>query len=645
MSKQYEKLKGLLKELFQLDQPDLDFGLYRIMHAKSKEITQFLDKDLLPQVKAEFARHESGETTELKEKLDKRIKMRQELGDDPDQDAEVQRLRAEITGSGSSPGQLESEVYDHLYGFFRRYYSDGDFLSKRVYKPGVYAIPYEGEEVKLHWANADQYYIKTSEYLRDYAFRLRPDDDEKPMRVHFRLADVAEGEHGNVKAAEGNDRVFILAPEYDPDDPESGAESAADDDSDDAPERHNFIEEEAGEQGEELVVRFEYRKATTKDWPESNRKGQKNPPTQKDLLEIAEVRVAAFFATKKTKPNNENWKDALAAAHTKANGEKADYSRLRANLNRYVARNTFDYFIHKDLGGFLYRELDFYIKNEVMHLDDITDETQTVLRVEQYLSKIRVIRRVAGKIIAFLAQLEDFQKKLWLKKKFVIEVNYCISLNRIPADLYAEIGSNEKQIDEWVLLFGIDAIKKDLHQPGFARPLSSEFLTVFNYLPIDTRHFSRELTDRIVSTMHQYDDASTGLVVNGENFQAVNLIGRQLQKQVSAMYLDPPYNTDAGPITYKNGFRSSSWIALFENRLSVAKSVLADESIICVTIDDFESHNLRFLLDQYFGEDRLLGVVPIKNNPAGRTGTVGNGTGISGGNQDVVDLVGETRNP
>ncbi|MFN2308968.1 MAG: hypothetical protein ABR553_04435, partial [Gammaproteobacteria bacterium] len=50
-------------------------------------------------------------------------------------------------------------------------YSEGDFLAKRVYKPGVYAIPYEGEEVKLHWTNKDQYYIKTSEYLRDYRQR------------------------------------------------------------------------------------------------------------------------------------------------------------------------------------------------------------------------------------------------------------------------------------------------------------------------------------------------------------------------------------------------------------------------------------------------------------------------------------------
>lgn len=81
----------------------------------------------------------------------------------------------------------------------------------------------------------------------------------------------------------------------------------------------------------------------------------------------------------------------------KADGETAEYSRLEAHLRRYTARNTFDYFIHKDLGGFLRRELDFYIKNEVMHLDDV--ENETAAKVEQYLSKIKVVRRIAGKVI------------------------------------------------------------------------------------------------------------------------------------------------------------------------------------------------------------------------------------------------------
>jgi adenine-specific DNA-methyltransferase len=40
--------------------------------------------------------------------------------------------------------ELESSVYSHLFEFFNRYYDDGDFISERHYKEGVYAIPYEG---------------------------------------------------------------------------------------------------------------------------------------------------------------------------------------------------------------------------------------------------------------------------------------------------------------------------------------------------------------------------------------------------------------------------------------------------------------------------------------------------------------------
>ena len=49
MSAQFVKLKTLLREIFQLDQPDLDFGIYRILHARSAEIGKFLDEELLPQ--------------------------------------------------------------------------------------------------------------------------------------------------------------------------------------------------------------------------------------------------------------------------------------------------------------------------------------------------------------------------------------------------------------------------------------------------------------------------------------------------------------------------------------------------------------------------------------------------------------------
>ncbi len=113
--KSFEKLKTKLAELFQLDQADLDFGIYRIMNARRDEINLFLEKNLLPQVREAFGEYKSSDKAKIQ----------------------------------------EEDVYDHLYSFFSRYYDEGDFISLRRYKEGVYAIPYEGEEVKLHWANHD----------------------------------------------------------------------------------------------------------------------------------------------------------------------------------------------------------------------------------------------------------------------------------------------------------------------------------------------------------------------------------------------------------------------------------------------------------------------------------------------------------
>ena len=581
MSQKFEKLKTLLKELFQLDQPDLDFGLYRIMHAKSAEVTQFLDKDLLPQVQQAFGLYKTADKAELEKELAKAIEQAQSLGADPETLPKVKDLRAKLTNDAVDIGGLENEVYDHLFSFFRRYYSEGDFLAKRVYRPGVYAIPYEGEEVKLHWANRDQYYIKTSEYLRDYAFRLKPDDAAKPMRVHFRLVDAAEGEHGNVKAAEGKDRVFILAAE-------------------------NFIAEEDGD----LVLRFAYRPATLTDWPESEREGKKKPPAQKDLTASAVSRVLAVTDAAFT-----SWIAELAKPHVNLNGEAPGHSRLEGHLKRYTARNTFDYFIHKDLGGFLRRELDFYVKNEVMHLDDI--ESETAPRVEQYLSKIKVIRRIASKVIDFLAQLEDFQKKLWLKKKFVVQTQYCITLDRISGEFYPEIAANDAQREEWVQLFAIDQIKGDLTTPAYSAPLSIKFMKAFQTLMVDTRHFEDGFLQRVLGDIDAIDANLDGVLFEGENSQALAIAQAKYARQIDCVYIDPPYNTDASAIDYKNGYKSSSWMSLMNDRLRLSRPIMTEAGVLIAAIDDEQQRELNFLIGDNF-DGRILGTVVVRANPSGR---------------------------
>ncbi|MBX3329036.1 MAG: site-specific DNA-methyltransferase [Nitrospira sp.] len=577
MSQKYEKLKTLLKELFQLDQPDLDFGLYRIMHAKAGEVTQFLEKDLLPQVREAFSLYKTADKAELEKELATAIEQAQGLGVDPETTQKVKDLRAKLANDAVDIGALEQEVYDHLYSFFRRYYSEGDFLAKRVYKPGVYAIPYEGEEVKLHWANKDQYYIKTSEYLREYSFQcsmfsvqeegqLKTESlkTEHSRRVHFRLVEATEGEHGNVKEAAGKDRRFKLAP---------------------AP----FAAVEGGE----LVIRFTY---------------EPDPAKQKELNTAAEAAILGL-----NDATLADWLKAMGAKHIRSDGTVSDATRLRVHLDRYTARNTFDYFIHKDLGCFLRRELDFYIKNEVMHLDDV--ESETTARVEQYLSKIKVIRRIAGKIIAFLAQLEDFQKKLWLKKKFVVQTDYCITLGCIPKEFYPEIAANDAQRQDWIRLFAIDEIKGEATKMGYSVPLTVEFLKHNRNLILDTQFWPQDFKDRLIAALPAIDDSVSGVLVCGDNRHALDLLRCRFRKQVKCIYIDPPYNTGEDDFPYKDSYQHSSWMCMMKERAELARSFMANDALFAAQIGDDEAARLRLVLDDVFAERKNSAVVRrgIKN--------------------------------
>jgi adenine-specific DNA-methyltransferase len=398
MATKLDQLKSKLRELFQLDRPDLDFGFYRIMHAKQDEIEKFLDKDLLPQVQAGLAALKTGGGDELAEA----IKQAEALGVDPDTVPKVKELKAKL-GEPVDLAKTEDAIYSHLYRFFSRYYDAGDFISMRRYKEGVYAIPYEGEEVVLHWANKDQYYIKSSENLRDYTVKLA-EGDTAP-RLHFKLVE-ADIEKDNRKAADDKKRLFIFNPET------------------------------VEVTDNEVVLGFEYR-------PDPENRKQEAFITA--AVEYVKEHAADFgpFAQK-----------LLALKPTE---KRKDRTVLEKHLTDYTATNSMDYFIHKDLGGFLRRELDFYIKNEVMHLDDI--EHETAPRVEQYLAQVRVIRGIAHKLIDFLAQLEDFQKKLWLKKKFVVETNWCITLDRVPETLYPDIAANPAQWAEWEKLGFVEPAK------------------------------------------------------------------------------------------------------------------------------------------------------------------------------------------
>lgn len=562
MSKKYEEFTKYLYEMFQLEQSDeLDFGIYKILKVRANEIKTFLEQDLLTQVKSILSNYVGAgdnitkkRITELEETLG--IDTLNDLPESNVKKAEYLKLKDKLAHEVSLE-DAETEVYSALLNFFRRYYDNGDFVSKRRYKEGVYAIPYEGEEVKLYWANQDQYYIKTSEQFKDYTYT----HDNKT--IHFKLVE-ANTDKDNNKESKEKERKFIIC-------------------------KDEFLSIEDGE----LIVRFEYRS---------------DPRKQADLVAEAVQRVIEAV-----KPTSEYKDFSYALFAPKPTDKNPSRSIFEKHLAEYTAKNTFDYFIHKNLGKFLKLELDFFIKNEVFHIEDIDPEA-----IEKHLGKAKAIKEVGEKIIEFLAQIENFQKKLWLKKKFVIETNYCITLDKIDETFYAQIISCEKQHDEWVRLFAIDQIKGDSDKVAYSKPLTIEFLKQNPYLVLDTVFFSSDFKEQLIDSINNLNEAIDGQLVHSENFQAINLLQEQLKEKVKCVYIDPPYNTSASEILYKNSYKHSSWLSMISNRVSAAWNLLRSDGVLEIAIDDAEFYRLQGLMNQIFGDDNHVANIAIMHNPKGR---------------------------
>ena len=223
------KLQQLLAGLFQFDLSDLDFGIYRLFRLKRDELEKFIGEQI-PRAAAEaFHGISAADRAVWVQRYEEIAQIvREEWGEDAvTSDGHLaegireqnlpkssRTLIAKFDSAAEKWRELskfivnEEDVFNHLYGFFSRYYDRGDFMPRRFFgaRPH-YAVPYNGEETHFHWANKDQHYIKTGEAFRDYSFTVA-DILGGPARVRFALT-KAHLPPGDTK---GDRRYFFPQP-------------------------------------------------------------------------------------------------------------------------------------------------------------------------------------------------------------------------------------------------------------------------------------------------------------------------------------------------------------------------------------------------------------------------------------------------
>lgn len=273
-----------------------------------------------------------------------------------------------------------------------------------------------------------------------------------------------------------------------------------------------------------------------------------------------------------------------------------------------------DYFINKDARGFLREQFDLWLYQYMFQEETVFEQPR--------LAQLQAIQQTAYDIIHFIAQFEDELRRAWEKPKFVRNVNYVVTLDKLSAASLTKIARHpgaKGQIEEWREL--------GLVEDGFAmadvskgqRELQAEAngprSPTYRFLPLDTRHF-KNLELEILDALGDLDEALDGELVHSEDWQALNTLKTRYKEKVDCIYIDPPYNTDASAILYNNNYKDSSWLSLMHNRLSLSATLLSEAGILCCAIDDEEVSPLRLLMQGLF--DRELGVVSVRSNPAGR---------------------------
>ncbi|MGB7158049.1 MAG: DNA methyltransferase [Tepidisphaeraceae bacterium] len=126
-----------------------------------------------------------------------------------------------------------------------------------------------------------------------------------------------------------------------------------------------------------------------------------------------------------------------------------------------------------------------------------------------------------------------------------------------------------------------------------------------------------------VDTIERAPGKPWHVLINADNYHALQLLLYGYENKVDVIYIDPPYNTGARDWKYNNDYvdrtdtsRHSKWLSMMSKRLELAKRMLKPDGVLICTIDENEVGHLSVLLEEHFPA-YLRHMVSVVINPKG----------------------------
>jgi adenine specific DNA methylase Mod len=302
------------------------------------------------------------------------------------------------------------------------------------------------------------------------------------------------------------------------------------------------------------------------------------------------------------------------------NRKKFDIKRedIKKVFYTYERQEKIDYFIHKNADKFLKEQFKQYLFNYIYD-NEIVLEDEGLKRAQQ----LNKLKKIAFKIIEYIAEFENELREIWEKPKFVRKSNYVLTIDKLKnnIELIKEIINHpgfKDQLLEWKKLYE----KEKDYKGNESKKIWKEFDFINNFkkediikkgklnlkyknLPIDTK-FYKDIKHKILDVFDDLDEVINGIAIKGDNYQALNSIFKLYNKKLDLIYIDPPFNTESQDFYYEDKFANSAWLTLIKNRLDLSKKLLSEKGSFYLHLDYNASHYGRLLLDDVFGENNFL---------------------------------------
>jgi adenine specific DNA methylase Mod len=290
----------------------------------------------------------------------------------------------------------------------------------------------------------------------------------------------------------------------------------------------------------------------------------------------------------------------------------------------FERQSEVDYFINKDARKFLREQFNLWLYQYIFEpelrkdAEEITERKSTIW-TETRIRQLQVLKKIAYKIIDFIAQFEDELVKIWNKPKFVLDSHYVITLDRIAVresgealleKILAHPGM-EQQVQEWrdLGMVGEDFTPEhvwETDQTGRRLHLR------YRYLPLDTRYFP-DLELAILGLFDHLDVELDGWLIHSENYQALNTLLPRFQGRVKCIYVDPPFNLDENAdYEYVVNYKDAVWLTLLENRFSLARQFITQDGSLFCRVGHDGNMLVRLLLNQVFGPENYRNEIIVR---------------------------------